>query len=135
MVDQGTLEQCVRGTNFPAQKDAFVKGASGNGCPSEAIIALLQLPERAYGSERDVLCQLGDTAYCSPESPASAAFGSRAPWYAGRAAKAGEGGTAVGAAPVQPGSAKRRTAVMLIIAAIVAAAIVVWLVTSAVVAH
>ena len=135
MVDQGTLSRCLRGTSYPVHKDVFVRGAAGNACPSEAIIALLELPERDYASERDVLCQLGDTAYCSPESPASAALEGRASSYAAPAPEAAAGRMPVGAPAVPPGTAKRSTAIVLIAAALIAAAIVVWLVTSAVVAR
>ena len=134
MVDQGTLDRCLRGISFPAHKGAFVKGASGNGCPSEAIIALVELPERTYGSERDLLCQLGDSGYCSPESPTPALEGLGVP-YARRVPGKARGHTSAGALARRPGGATRRTTVVVMLAALIAAAIVVWLVTSVVLAR
>jgi hypothetical protein len=64
MVDKGTLDLCLRGVGFPAERKELVDGTFARGCPSEALIALLDLPERSYRSEDDVLCALGDTAYC-----------------------------------------------------------------------
>jgi len=65
MVDKGTLEFCVRDVAFPAGKRSISVAASGGGCPGDAVIALLDLPERVYTSTDDLLCALGDPAYCA----------------------------------------------------------------------
>ena len=65
MVDCGTLQFCVREIAFPADKRLICVAASAGGCPGDAVIALLDLPERAYASAGDLLCALGDPVYCA----------------------------------------------------------------------
>ncbi len=65
MVDRGILELCVREVAFPADRRRVCFVASGGGCPGDVVIALLDLPERIYVSTDDLLCALGDAAYCA----------------------------------------------------------------------
>jgi hypothetical protein len=65
MVDKGILDLCVRKVAFPADVRRISSAASGAGCPGDVVIALLDLPERAYRSADDLLCALGDPAYCA----------------------------------------------------------------------
>jgi hypothetical protein len=128
MVDKGTLDQCQHGTGFPARRKELVDRASANRCPSEALIALVDLPERVYLSEDDVLCQLGDTAYCAPPEEAARPPLRRVPEAAG-----GQGPLAASARP--PGRATKRTTIILAVAAVVALAIVLWAVVAAVISQ
>jgi hypothetical protein len=76
MVDVGILQFCVHEVAFPADKRRVTLAAAKSGCPGDVVIALLDLPEGSYLSEDDLLCRLGDPAYCSPQGyrprPASA---------------------------------------------------------------
>ena len=127
MVDKGTLDQCLQRTSFPAHKRVLVKSTSGSGCPSEVIIPLLDLPERTYLSENDVLCQLGDTAYCSRVDVAHSS--------AWRVPETALGHPAAGAPRRAPDRATRRTTIILLVAALIAAAIIIWLAAAAVIAR
>lgn len=64
MVAEGIAELCMLDVVFPAKRRSIVYPAAGCGCPSDVIIALLDLPERTYLSMHDVLCTLGDPAFC-----------------------------------------------------------------------
>lgn len=64
MVSQGILSFCARNVVFPASKRTIVYTASECACPGDVLIALLDLPDRTYLSEDDLLCALGDPAYC-----------------------------------------------------------------------
>ena len=128
MVDKGTLDQCRQGTSFPAHRKELVDRASANRCPSEALIALVDLPERIYLSEDDVLCQLGDAAFCRSTGEAARRPLRRVPEAAG-----GQGPLEAYARP--PRRAMRRTTIILGVAAVVALAVVLWAVVAAVISQ
>jgi len=65
MVDRGTLDQCLLGISFPAGKEEIVECVTGNSCPQHVTTQLQSLRVGAFQSEEELLCQLGDSSYCS----------------------------------------------------------------------
>lgn len=65
MVDKGTMDACLQGISFPADGHEIVECAGGNACPRDVISQIQSMPSRTYGSERELLCRLGNSDYCS----------------------------------------------------------------------
>ena len=65
MIDQSTLDGCLKDVSFPADGQEIADCAAGNACPVEAIAQLQQLQPRTYRSEEELLCECGDPRYCS----------------------------------------------------------------------
>jgi hypothetical protein len=64
MVDESTMDGCLRGISFPASNEEVAECANGNTCPSEGISQLRETHVTRYHSEDDVLCNLGNLTYC-----------------------------------------------------------------------
>jgi len=64
MVDKSTLDRCLEGISFPADKEEIAECAMGNTCPSDALTQIHDLQVSTYRSKDDVLCHLGDISYC-----------------------------------------------------------------------
>jgi len=64
MVDKSTLDRCLDGISFPADKEEIAEQAMGNSCPSDALTQIHDLRLSTYRSEDEVLCHLGDISFC-----------------------------------------------------------------------
>jgi hypothetical protein len=65
MVDQSTLDQCLKDISLPAGRDEIVECVAGNDCPRDAILELQTLRAGTFRSVDALLCELGDPRYCS----------------------------------------------------------------------
>jgi hypothetical protein len=65
MVDKSTLDRCLAGISFPASGQTIVECARGNDCSSDVVSKLMDTPGYTYDSEDELLCDLGNTRYCS----------------------------------------------------------------------
>ena len=65
MIEQRTLESCLRGCGFPARREDVIKSAERNRCPSGAVTELRGMKISRYRTMDDVRCHLGDIGACS----------------------------------------------------------------------
>ena len=65
MVDKGTLDRCLTGISFPADRDEIADCVAGNSCPRDVVAQLQALRAGTFRSENEMLCDLGDPRYCS----------------------------------------------------------------------
>jgi hypothetical protein len=128
MVDKGTLDRCLQGTSYPAHRNQLIDRASANRCPGEVLIALVDLPEGTYPSEDDVLCRLGNPAFCGRSEEVAQPSLQGAPEPA-------EEQVPLEAFDRRPGLAPSRTTIVLAVLAAGALAIVLWAVFAAVISQ
>ena len=64
MVDKQTLDRCLEGITFPASGQEIVECAQANQCSSDVLSKVSDTPGHRYGSEDELLCDLGNTQYC-----------------------------------------------------------------------
>jgi len=64
MVDKSTLDRCLDGISFPADKEEIAECAMGNTCPSDALTQIHDLRVSTFHSEDELLCHLGDVSFC-----------------------------------------------------------------------
>lgn len=65
MVDKSTLDRCLEGISFPADGQTIVECAQANDCSSDVLSKISDTPGHTYESEEELLCDLGNTQYCS----------------------------------------------------------------------
>jgi hypothetical protein len=65
MVDKSTLDRCLEGIRFPANGQTIVECAQGNDCSHDVLSKLSDTPAHTFASEEELLCDLGNTRYCS----------------------------------------------------------------------
>jgi len=61
MIDKETVHNCLKGIEFPADAEDIGERAMDNndGCPSEIVAELRQLPSQLYKSEHEVAEKAG----------------------------------------------------------------------------
>ena len=64
MVDKSTMDQCLKDISFPITREEIADCAAGNSCPRQIVTQLREMHLASYRSEDDVLCHLGNIAYC-----------------------------------------------------------------------